>query len=392
MRHSINRIFLLGVLSVVVLGMGFVPDNTPVVVYLIRHAEKTQDHPSDPTLTPRGQERAHNLAAMLREAGITHLHTTDFKRTRLTLAPIADELGLEVVLYNPQDLWGFAQTLRTTPGVHVVAGHSNTTPELVHYLGGDPGTSIDDSEYERLYQLTLQADQPTQTALLHVPPYTERLAPGPIAWETEHVVDARNTYRMSFQGQEVGTATWTTSRADQHIRLHEKTVLENFGVDADIEVLVSPTTLLPLQMSMSGTMFQQPSEIDVVWENNRVQGASLMARAPFKPQGEMRVDVTVPQGTIERSSALFLAAAMPFEKGPFAFHWFNAYDGEVRPITVRQTGDAEVTVPAGTFDTYLIELKGGAPSQRVYITKETPRTIVKIEVISMPWVYELLAD
>ncbi len=49
----------------------------------------------------------------------------------------------------------FAERLRGTPGRHLILGHSNTTPDLVAALGGDPGTPIAEMEYDRLYIVTL---------------------------------------------------------------------------------------------------------------------------------------------------------------------------------------------------------------------------------------------
>jgi hypothetical protein len=42
------------------------------VVYLVRHAEKTDDG-RDPELSATGRERASELARMLRDAGISHI-------------------------------------------------------------------------------------------------------------------------------------------------------------------------------------------------------------------------------------------------------------------------------------------------------------------------------
>ena len=56
------------------------------VVYLVRHAEKV-DNSRDPALSQSGLHRADLLADMLRDAGVTHLHTTDLERTRDTLRP-----------------------------------------------------------------------------------------------------------------------------------------------------------------------------------------------------------------------------------------------------------------------------------------------------------------
>jgi len=135
------------------------------VVYLVRHAERAEDGTNDPPISDAGQARSALLAEMLRDAGITRIHTTDFKRTRSTGAPTARETGVEMVLYDPRDLPGFAAELRATPGRHLVLGHSNTTPQLVEALGGDPGHPIEEMEYDRLYVVTL-TDAGASTVLI----------------------------------------------------------------------------------------------------------------------------------------------------------------------------------------------------------------------------------
>ncbi|HIF07621.1 MAG TPA: hypothetical protein EYQ64_11935 [Gemmatimonadetes bacterium] len=134
------------------------------VVYLVRHAEKLDDS-TDPPLTEVGRERAQLLSEILQDAGLTHIHTTDYQRTRDTAAPIADRLGLELRLYDAGELEAFSDRLRATPGRHLVTGHSNTTPSLVRFLGGD-STDIPDHEHDRLYILTLNPDWTAGTILL----------------------------------------------------------------------------------------------------------------------------------------------------------------------------------------------------------------------------------
>ena len=95
---------------------------------------------------------------MLSDAGLTNIHTTDFKRTRGTGQPTAEATGLAMEVYGPRDLAAFAERLRGMPGRHLVLGHSNTTPELVVALGGDPGSNIEELEYDRLYIVTLTDD------------------------------------------------------------------------------------------------------------------------------------------------------------------------------------------------------------------------------------------
>ena len=138
----------------------------PVVVYLVRHAERAEDGTDDPSISEAGRERTRLLGDMLRDASVTHIHTTDLKRTRQTGAPLAEHLGLGFEVYDPKDLPAVAARLRATPGRHLVLGHSNTTPHLVAALGGTPGEPIADSEYDRLYVLVIQPGGPVTTTLL----------------------------------------------------------------------------------------------------------------------------------------------------------------------------------------------------------------------------------
>jgi phosphohistidine phosphatase SixA len=124
------------------------------IVYLVRHAEKA-DTGKDPELTDIGKERAEDLARMLKDAGITHIWTTDYKRTRGTVEPLSARTRIKVEVYDPSKLGEFATRLKSIPGRHLVVGHSNTTPGLVQALGGDPGTPMPDSEYDRFYIVTL---------------------------------------------------------------------------------------------------------------------------------------------------------------------------------------------------------------------------------------------
>lgn len=144
------------------------PDSTvqETVIYLVRHAEKAADDPQDPTLSDTGTARAQALAEMLKEAGLTHIHSTNFKRTLQTAHPLAEALDLTVTPYDPRDLPGFATQLKAMPGRHLVVGHSNTTPALVEALGGHPGAPIAEDEYSRLYQLTLLKAGPVVSTLL----------------------------------------------------------------------------------------------------------------------------------------------------------------------------------------------------------------------------------
>lgn len=144
-------------------------DSPEVMVYIVRHAERADDGAmtgsEDPPLSHAGRERAALLAETLRDAGITTVHSTDYQRTRETVGPLSTQTGVGIEIYDARDMSAFATLLRSTPGRHLVVGHSNTTPQLVEALGGDPSGTIDSMEYDRLYLVMVEGGR-VRTVLL----------------------------------------------------------------------------------------------------------------------------------------------------------------------------------------------------------------------------------
>jgi phosphohistidine phosphatase SixA len=138
----------------------------PLQVFLVRHGEKI-DSSKEAKLSAAGHERAEILAAMLRNAEIEYVHSSDYTRTRDTASPTASAQGLKLDLYNPDDLPALVEKLRKTGGRHLVVGHSNTTHTMVQLLGGKPGSKInDENEYDRLYIVTTAKDGSVNSLLL----------------------------------------------------------------------------------------------------------------------------------------------------------------------------------------------------------------------------------
>lgn len=131
-------------------------NRTARIIFIVRHAERL-DETADPPLSAAGETRAAQLAHMLRAVEVTHLFATQFQRTRLTLEPLAEQAGLAVHTVDARQTDQLAVQLRQLPegAVAVVAGHSNTVPELIEALGGPDLPQIEHGQYDRLFQLLL---------------------------------------------------------------------------------------------------------------------------------------------------------------------------------------------------------------------------------------------
>lgn len=123
-------------------------------LYLLRHAQKQDDGSKDPSLTDGGQQQGQHLARLLQHADIKRIYSTDYRRTRETVAALSELTGIEVRVYDPSGLEAFARALQQRGENAVIVGHSNTTPQLIRMLGGE-AEAMSESDYGDLYQLQM---------------------------------------------------------------------------------------------------------------------------------------------------------------------------------------------------------------------------------------------
>ena len=79
-------------------------------IYLLLHAE-IDSIGLDPGLTSEGRWRAIKLIKLFKEREIKAFFTTPFRRNILTLQPIVDSYGKEVIYYDNSDLKSFYKQL-----------------------------------------------------------------------------------------------------------------------------------------------------------------------------------------------------------------------------------------------------------------------------------------
>jgi broad specificity phosphatase PhoE len=129
--------------------------------FLVRHAERADtvsDKPpakgADPDLSDEGRARAASLAAVLKDAEITAIFATEFKRTQQTAAPLAKALGLKVMIVPSANTADLIAQIKSSKGNVLVVGHSNTIPDVIKGLGGKTTASIAEDEFDNLFVVT----------------------------------------------------------------------------------------------------------------------------------------------------------------------------------------------------------------------------------------------
>ncbi|KAA3621715.1 MAG: phosphoglycerate mutase [Flavobacterium sp.] len=129
--------------------------------YLIRHAEKDRSDPEnrDPALTAEGTSRANGWAAYFDTISLDAIYATKYVRTVMTATPTAEMKKLNVLPYNPADLYNDDFKNSTHNKTVLIVGHSNTTPAFVNkIIGEEKYGDMDDTDNNSLFVVTLRKD------------------------------------------------------------------------------------------------------------------------------------------------------------------------------------------------------------------------------------------
>jgi phosphohistidine phosphatase SixA len=165
MRDILNCFFLTSVLAGSLAGCAIIQStNDPAVynpaqrVFLVRHAERFNDSREDPPLTAEGEQRAKALAETLRDAGVTAIITSQWKRAKDTAQPLADLLKITPeVIPTADPPHGYFQATanalrRLKDHTVLVVGHI-TVPNIIAELGGPQLPTICESVFSDLFLL-----------------------------------------------------------------------------------------------------------------------------------------------------------------------------------------------------------------------------------------------
>ncbi len=176
-----RRVQAIVIYAAIAVGLAwFFESQATTTMIFVRHVERALTPADDPGLSAAGDRRAAELARQLVDAdvvaGIDAVYSTPYRRTKDTAKPVADALGLETILYDPDDNEAVLATiLKNHKGkIVLVVGHSNTIPTLIADLGASKKVPpIAENEYDNIYIVSIPWFGKTKTIRLRFgEPYT----------------------------------------------------------------------------------------------------------------------------------------------------------------------------------------------------------------------------
>jgi broad specificity phosphatase PhoE len=148
-----------------------VPAAAQQTIFVVRHAERADGGAgtspmmaADPDLSDKGKARAQALAAVLKDAKITAIYTTQYKRTVQTAEPLAKALGIEAIAVDARDTAALIEKVKAG-GTALVVAHSNTVGQILQQLGVSEPVTVGDDDYDNLF-VVIRGEQ-TSVLRLH---------------------------------------------------------------------------------------------------------------------------------------------------------------------------------------------------------------------------------
>ncbi len=218
-------------------------------------------------------------------------------------------------------------------------------------------------------------------------------APSPLSWAQERLVPHSWTFQVMVQGTRIGQVTRALDRGTKGGRqvLH-LTSSTRIGADTDMISLddtttVDAATLMPIQVRESGSWGGQPERVTLDYAGTHLRGHvhTLVGQAVR----DADVDTTVAVTALGRPIETLLPAMPLVDGGRWTLTAYDAAQGAVRTTSLLVAGEETVTVPAGTFLCWKVEVARDATTVNYYVTKAAPYLVAKFETLIPAVSFEL---
>jgi len=211
----------------------------------------------------------------------------------------------------------------------------------------------------------------------------------PVAFDHSQIVARTDSFQAVVQGNPFGAQVTAVQVAGDSIVFTEATTLGPV-VQQRTTVVLSAADLAMRRSDQSGTVQGQQSEIHLAYANGRVKGSAIVPQAAGTPK-TVAIDTTVPAGAIDDNVLSLLAAALPLAEGKsFSLNVFSSGEGVTKVATIKVTGVENVTVPAGTFSAYRLEISGMQLPVVMHVSTESPRRMLRVAPVGAPLVFQLV--
>jgi hypothetical protein len=212
------------------------------------------------------------------------------------------------------------------------------------------------------------------------------------AYEPARITPGTSRYRILVQGNPFGEEVRTIARVQEAGRdAWQVITTTSLGpiLSQNDTTVIDAATLRPIRVRQGGRVQGNETFVRLDYAGGRVRGQSRSPAGMGQPMNERTIDTTVTDATLDDNQMAATLLALPFAAGArFSMPVFSGGEGVLKTYTAAVVGEESVTVPAGTFACWKVEVTGATTPITFYVAKDTPQ-IVKLELTGAPLAFEL---
>lgn len=198
------------------------------------------------------------------------------------------------------------------------------------------------------------------------------------------LVARRDSFAVIVQGRPFGYQVSAVEKTANGFTVTERTVLGPV-VDQTTTVQLDATGA-PVSVRQGGKTMGRDTKIELDYAGGRVKGTAVVPDT--RNQGQMKtvnVDTTVAAGTTDENLLQTIIPTLRWAPGAkHSVTAFGASDAAPKTFTMTVAGEEQLTVPAGTFAAWKLDVTGGQLPTTFHITKDAPHRVLKIAPVGQP--------
>lgn len=181
-------------------------------------------------------------------------------------------------------------------------------------------------------------------------------------------------------------------RDPEGLRLYDRTMMPSQEIYETMEARLALADWAPKNVRIRFHQGSAVLRIDARFENRVISG-NRSVEQPGQPDRETPIAHDMEGDTLLRATAFLLPLVADTTEGAeLAFPWYGPLGDALQEVTLTARETAVIDTPAGAFEAIRFELRGGSPENDIFVTREAPRRIVRIDVLGQPLRFLALPD
>jgi hypothetical protein len=215
------------------------------------------------------------------------------------------------------------------------------------------------------------------------------LAQSPGAINFAALTPRSDSFVVVVQGNALGFQRTTIERTEGGFRIVD---------DVQIGPIMTQRTEVELGLDGSlrstrqtGQVRGQSTSIEITYHDGRAKGSATTPSVAGP--ATVSIDTTVAAGAIDDNLITALLPSLDWTPdASFTLPVFLSGKGYEQSVTLTVKGTEKLTVPAGTFEVYRVDLSGGQAPVAMYITTDASHRLVKIAPRGAPLEFVLAKE